>query len=143
MMSAASLMLSLTIAASTLHGQRERTSADLMLKFDHDLSTGNDDALVNAIENGDKILKRNGGQFTESNLDELLGEYELVADTSDAGLITDRMIFDAFSYDLCQVYKNREVAEYVSESQRSDPTFYVGFQKLARRFDTMRSEPEP
>src|SRR5580692_8554586 len=77
--SAVSLILSLTIAASTLHGQRERTSADLMLKFDDDLGAGSNPQLLDAIENGDKVLKENGGKFSDDDLDQLLGVYELIA----------------------------------------------------------------
>jgi hypothetical protein len=139
--STVSLTVSLMIAASTLHGQRERTSADLMLKFDDDLGAGKNSPLLDAIENGDKVLKEDGGKFSDVDLDQLLGVYELIADTNRDGLISDRMVYDAFSYDLSQVYANAEVQKYVTKCAKEDPTIYDGYRALGRRFADRKAAP--
>src|ERR1700691_2378544 len=72
-MSAVSLILSIMVAASTLHGQRERTSADLMLKFDGELGAGKNSELLDAIEGSGKVITENGGKFSDEDMDQLLG----------------------------------------------------------------------
>ena len=87
-----------------------RVSAETMLKFSELIDTGHDGKMMIAIRAGSPLLKSNGGKFETDDLDELLGDYQLLSEAYDAKVINDAMAYDAFSDDVDVTIHNSEVA---------------------------------
>jgi hypothetical protein len=111
---------------------RNNQSAQLMLEFNRSLSEETNSRLIAAIENKNPILKVNGGEFTTTDIDHYLTIYELLNNVSEAGLITDEMLYNAFAYDIIKTFQNQEIKNYLSNLRKEDSTFFAGYESLAR-----------
>ena len=83
------------------------------------------------------ILKRRkgGGRFTVAQLDSYLGQYETLDDLYRSNLINCRMMYNEFSGELEDAYKNKDVMTEVAEERKDDPTVWQGFLDLGKQFD--------
>ncbi len=128
-----------TFAAFQLRALRLQNSADLTLRLGQELDTGINQNLVDALDSdpATPILKRpkGGGNFTAAQLGWYLGEYETLDDLYRSGLITCRMMYNEFSYDLEKAYENKDVMAEVAKERKEDPTIWQGFLDLGREFD--------
>ena len=111
---------------------RNNQSAQLMLEFNRSLSEETNSNLITAIENNDTILKTHGGKFTTTDIDHYLTIYELLNNVSEAGLITDEMLYNGFAYDIIKTFQNQEIKNYLSDLRKEDNTFFAGYESLAR-----------
>jgi hypothetical protein len=64
-----------------------------------------------------------------------LSQYETLDDFYRNGLITCRMMYNEFSHDLENAYKNNDVMSQVALDRKDDPTFWEGFLDLGKEFD--------
>ena len=119
-------------AAMQIRDVRNMQSAQLMLEFDRDLNTSPDAQIITAIEDGQPLLKSNKGNFTTTDIDKYLSIFELLNNTHEAGLITDDMLYNAFSYDIEKTYKNKEIEDYVAGLRKEDSLIFNGFDTLAK-----------
>jgi len=117
---------------------RNSQSTQLMLEFNKDLNSDINASLITAIEENKPILKENGGEFTPTDIDRYLGAYELLNNVSEAGLISDDMLYNAFSYDIIKTYQNKEIQDYLSKIRQEDSSFFRGFELLAK--DLIKAE---
>jgi len=117
---------------------RNSQSAQLMLEFNKDLNSDINASLITAIEENKPILKENGGEFTATDIDRYLGAYELLNNVSEAGLISDDMLYNAFSYDIIKTYQNKEIQDYLSKIRQENNSFFLGFELLAQ--DLIKAE---
>jgi hypothetical protein len=133
------IIIAATFAGYQLRELRLQNSADLSLRLNHELDSRINLRLEDALDSdpATPILKEHGGKFTDEQLDGYLGEYETLDDLYRNGLITCRMMYNEFSYDIETAYKNRDVMAHVAEVQKeeSDPTIWQGFLDLGRQFD--------
>ena len=111
---------------------RNNQSAQLMLEFNRSLSEETNSNLITAIENNDTILKTHSGEFTTTDIDHYLTIYELLNNVSEAGLITDEMLYNGFAYDIIKTFQNQEIKNYLSDIRKEDGTFFAGYESLAR-----------
>ena len=109
-----------------------------MLAFNKDLNSDKNASLATAIEENKPIFKENGGEFTTTDIDLCLGIYELLNNVSEAGLISDDMLYNAFSYDIVRTYQNKEIKNYLSKIRQEDSSFFRGFEVLAQ--DLIKAE---
>ena len=114
-----------------------QNSADLTLRLGQELATGINQKLEDALDSdpATPILKQKGGKFTVEQLDGYLGEYETLDDLYRNGLIACSMMYNEFSYDLENAYKNKDVLAEVAEERKDDPSIWQGFLDLGRQFD--------
>ncbi|SRR5216684_4152966 len=128
-----------TFAAFQLRTLRLQQSADFALRLDQDFNTAVNQDLSDTLDSdpATPILKRpkGGGKFSVSQLDQYLSEFETLDDLYQSDLITCRMMYNEFSYDLEDAYKNKEVMAEVAEERKDDPTIWQGFLDLGRLFD--------
>ena|ERR1700688_2888071 len=137
LISVASLMISIAAvwySRGMFSTDEKRTSADFMLRFTEMLEAGRNDELLDAIENGDKLLKENDGVFSDHDFGKLLDAFELLATVYYHHLINNAMLYEAFSVDVESTFRNEEVVAYLAEVRKDDPDFYEGFERLARDF---------
>jgi hypothetical protein len=126
-------------AGYQLRELRLQNSADLSLRLSQELDSRENERLEDALDSdpATPILRGHGGRFTVDQIDGYLGEYETLDDLYKSGLITCRMMYNEFSYDIETAYKNRDVMAQVATEQKeeNDPTVWEGFLDLGRQFD--------
>jgi hypothetical protein len=91
-------------AGYQLREVRLQNSADLALRLGQELDTGINQKIIDALDSDPTtpILKRahRGGTVNDTQLEWYLAEYEKLDDLYRNGLITCRMMYNEFSYDL-------------------------------------------
>lgn len=124
-------------AAVQIKDVRNMQSAQLMLEFNNDLDSEVNSQIITAIENNEPIFLDNGGKFTTTDIDKYISIYELVNDVYVNGLITDDMLYNAFSYDIVATYRNKEIQDYLFEIRKEDQTLFTGFERLAKGLENI------
>jgi hypothetical protein len=78
-------------------------------------------------------------RLDKSHLDDALGEffgnYELLNQVYQKGLINDDMSYDAFASDLEKALRDTKARVYLSESLQEDADFYSGVFELAKNWE--------
>ena len=120
---------------------RYARSADFIFKFNDKLDKAPLARLRLAIVGRKPILEKNGGKFSEDDLEEYLNLWEGLNDIYVKGLINKEMFYNSYSYDIGKAYENAEVQTFVKESQREAPDFYTGFENLAKEMKATGSTP--
>lgn len=111
---------------------RNTQSAQLMLEFNKELASASNSQIITVIENKAPLFKEAGGYFNSTDIDNYLSVYELLNNTYEAGLITDDMLYNAFSYEVVFTYENPEIKNYITKIRKEDRLFFAGFERLAQ-----------
>jgi hypothetical protein len=83
-------------------------SADFALRLNQELDTDVNEKLEDDLDDpAAPILKEHGGKYTVIQLDNFLSQYETLDDLYQSHLITCRMLYNEFSGDLEDAYKNK------------------------------------
>lgn len=108
-------------------------SATLGLQFDQRINTGVNFEINSAIESSSHLLKTSGGKFTESQIENYLGQYDTLYYLYRQDLINEQMIYNLFAFDVALAHKNQEIMGFLKRvrSGNRDPALFVGFDKLA------------
>ena len=122
-------------AGMQIRDVRNMQSAQMMLEFNNDLNNQINAQIITTIEDDQPIFLKNGGKFTSTDIDKYLTNYELLNNIYEAGLITDDMLYNAFSYDVVKTYKNKEIKDYLFEIRKKDKLFFAGFERLAKSLE--------
>jgi len=125
------LLITLGVAFSTQREQRNRESADLMLKFEDLLYSGRSAPVVKALEMDVGLDKAK--DVDDEAIDEFLGNYELLDAAYRHGLISADMAHDAFEADLETALKDGKVRRFITDARTEDGSdMYDGVLDLAR-----------
>lgn len=126
-------------AGFQLRALQLQSSANFMLRLNQEFHSPAYEELSDALDSDPAapILKKQkaGGRFTVHQLDWYLAEYETLDDLYQSDLITCRMIYNEFSYDLEKAYKNKDVMAEVVKERKGDTSLWQGFLKLGKKFD--------
>ncbi|HKN12109.1 MAG TPA: hypothetical protein VJX68_02850 [Candidatus Binatus sp.] len=112
------LLITLGVAFSTQREQRNRESADLMLKFEDLLPSGRSAPAVKALEMDVGLHKAK--DVDDEAIDEFLGNYELLDAAYRHGLISADMAHDAFEADLETALKDGKVRRFITDARTED-----------------------
>ncbi len=127
----ATLLITLGVALSTQREQRNRESADLMLKFEDMLYSGRSAPVTKAVEMDVALDKAT--DVDDEAIDEFLGNYELLDAAYRHGLISVDMAYDAFEYDLETALEDARVRRFVTDARTKEGSdIYSGVLDLAR-----------
>jgi hypothetical protein len=109
-------------------------SASLGLQFDERINTGTNLEIKSAIDTSSKLLKKNGGKFTEGQLEAYLGQYDTLYYLYVQRLINEQMTYNLFEYDVGLANQNQEIQDYLQKvrTESKDAALFVGFDKLAQ-----------
>jgi hypothetical protein len=111
------------------------TSEQLTEDFNRDISNGTNTAIISAIDESRPIRKEKGGNFTDFQLDNYLGVYEIM-DGAYANKIISKDDFCAqFEFYISGANQNQEVNNYINEQRKiyKQPGIFGGFKDLATR----------
>jgi hypothetical protein len=124
------------IAYIQLKALREQANADFLLKFNRDFFNNEvTRKIIPLIEENRPILKRNSGIFSEYDLDDYLGYYELMSWYEEKGIIDFDLIDETFGHYISLAWQNKEIKEYIDELRETtkDQRYYKPFENLANR----------
>jgi hypothetical protein len=124
------------IAYIQLKALREQANADFLLKFNRDFFNNEvTRKIIPLIEENRPILKRNSGIFSEYDLDDYLGYYELMSWYEEKGIIDFDLIDETFGHYISLAWQNKEIKEYIDELRETtkDQRYYKPFETLANR----------
>ncbi len=113
---------------------REQANADFLLKFNRDFFDNEiNKKIIPAIEENEILLKKTGGEFTEYQLDDYLGYYELMSQYEKKGIVDFELIDEMFGHYISLAWQNNEIKEYIEELRKNtkDPRYYKPFEELA------------
>jgi len=131
-------VISLVISVYTFRQQKGIDSAQLMLDFNKDLSSERNSQIITAIESHQPIFRENGGSFTTTDIDNYLGIYELMNNVHEAHLITDDMLYNAFSYIFVSTFQNKEIIDYLNNIRKDDQALFYGSESLAKDLKSIK-----
>ena len=131
------LILGITLIYTELHKQNMIEKSKFVYTIIKDFENNSiDTAIANDINSAKILLKENGGKWSDYDLDQYLGFYELMYDYMDANSLNERDVYDNFSNDIDAAYKNKEIKTYITDlrTQTKDNAYYIKFEILALRF---------
>ncbi len=115
---------------------RVQANADFLLKFNRDFfDNEKNNKIIPVIEENKKLLTYVGGMFTEYDLDDYLGYYELMSWYEKKGIIDFELIDETFGHYISLAWQNNEIKEYIEKLRKEskDPRYYKSFEELAIR----------
>lgn len=139
---AATAVLAL-IAYIQLKALREQANADFLLKFNREFfANDTNQSMITAIEENEGILTANNGNFSDYQLDDYLGYYELMSWYAKRGLLDYELIDEMFGHYISMAWQNQEIQNYITELRTStnDPRYYKPFEELAKRIIKKENE---
>lgn len=94
----------------------------------------NNPEIIKLIEQNKPILVDDKGKFQEQDLDNLLGEWNLIARFNQLSILSDDLVYEQFSFDLVKAYENTEIKSYINRvrKENNDNLFYADFEWLAK-----------
>jgi hypothetical protein len=126
------LVLTAGIALWHGHVESKRESADMMLKFDERLSSGASRPVATALEMDGNL---DHAKVSDEQIDEFLGNYELLAAAYRNDLIDKDMAEDAFSWQLETALNDSRIRSYLTAQRREEADFWDGVLELARAWN--------
>jgi len=108
---------------------RKEAHADFMYKMNRDFFFRDPSrGIIRALEEDRKILKDKGGEFSETDVDDFLGNIELMEIYRKNGVLTKEDIGSMFGHYIRTAYENEEIKEYVEKYAE----YWEGFINLAK-----------
>jgi len=114
--------------------QRSKFSHEMSLYFENNKI---DSAIENDLYLKKPLLTTNKGRWSDKDLNNYLGFFELLSDYVDAGSLNYKDVFDGFSDDVLIAYNNKEIIKYISNTrvEAKDNEYYIKFEKMAKSFE--------
>ena len=110
-------------------------SADLILRYDKELSTPTNTGIYNASNEHRPILRRNGGKYSVDDLDAYLGIFNSINDLHNKLLLDDESVANEYSDYVVKAASNSEIQNYLMEIRKKDDTYFRGFDELRTFFE--------
>lgn len=130
-------LIQLDLQNKTLEATREIESGKFILEFSRNLASDRYAALRSAIEDHDEnfhILKTQGGKFSDSDLEDYLGNFESIGELETRKLIDLNMAYNEFSYAVEKTWCNRDIRSHVDATRKQSSYFFINFETLAHAF---------
>ncbi len=122
------------IAYIQLKALRGQANADFVLKFNREFfDKETNQKIITLIEEKRNLLKQNDGDFSDYQLDDYLGYFELMSWYEKKGIIDFELIDEMFGHYISLAWQNEEIKKYIDELRDStkDPRYYKPFEDLA------------
>jgi hypothetical protein len=130
-------LLQLQIQGNTLQATKEIESGKFILEFSRNIDNQKYTELVSAIQDNNEnfpILKNRGGKFTESDLEDYIGNFETIGELESRKLIDMNMAFNEFSYSVEKAWCNKNIRNHIDQARKSNSYFFINFETLALEF---------
>lgn len=130
-------LIQLHLQNKTLETTREIESGKFVLEFSRNLEADKYRAISSAIKNHDEnfhILKAQGGKFSDSDLEDYLGNFESIGELETRKLIELNMAYNEFSYSVEKAWCNRDIRSHIDATRKQSSYFFINFETLAHAF---------
>jgi hypothetical protein len=127
----------LKLQNDTLQATKEIESGKFILEFSRNISDKKYAELTSAIEDNDEnfhILKSNRGKFSDTTLEDYIGNFETIGELEKRKLIDRKMAYNEFSYSVEKAWCNKDVRSHINETRKQGSEFFINFENLARIF---------
>lgn len=133
-----------SIAYLELNNLQKVTSGNLVLELYKDIRSDrvfkNNPKIIEAIANDNKILKINGGNFEEEDLDNYLGFFDWISAANNAGILSDDMVYNFHGDLILNTYNNAEIKNYIEDLRKENKEYYQGFIDLVDKIKLLEAE---
>ena len=75
--------------------------------------------IISDMNRGRALLKINGGVYSESDIDNFLGYFEMIGIIEEVGYLHSEMIYNMFGYDIEDISNNKELQKYISSNEKA------------------------
>ena len=115
--SISTLIFVIIVYWSTKDSQKTRLGDFLLRLHDSLFYQENNAKIIKCIESNKPVLKKNGGIFSEFELDNFLGSIELLSVFVKENLIKENLVKHIFGYYIVKTGNSKEIKQYVKESR--------------------------
>ena len=74
--------------------------------------------IISDLNKGKKLLQINGGAYSEAEIDNFLGYFEMLGLIEEQGYLDHEMVHNIFGYDIQDISRNEELTERISSNPR-------------------------
>ena len=124
----------------TVVHQEAKDSADIIFKFNDYFDQQKYEGLIDALDT-DNIhvpivngVRGHRTKYSETLVYSYMSLIEMLDDLYNHKLIKREMIFQNFSDNIENEYKNDDIQYLIKRDRKEDPTFWTGFQHIAEEF---------
>lgn len=132
------LIVGLYLVIIQIEDSRKVNSGQIALDITRDIYSNeryqNNPQIIKLIQRGQPILVSNGGQIEEEDIDNLLGEWDLIARFNQLSILPEDLVYQQFSFDMVKAYRNKEIRDYIDRIRLkyNDNLMYADFEWLAK-----------
>lgn len=132
------LIIGLVFTVIQISDLRRVNAGQISLEISRDIYSTerykNNPEIIKVISAGKPILKYNGGNYDEQDLDNLLNQWDLIARFNQLGILPDDIVYSQFSFDIQESYDNPEIKAYINKERQeyNDPQIFSDFEWIAR-----------
>lgn len=136
---------SLVFAGLQLSDNRKIASANFVNTIYQQFNSDKYNNIVLAIEGDNTIhtstypILKPKGQFTDSDLDEYISNFDNIANLWQDGLVDERMAYNEFAYDAEKAWCNNDIRNYIFESRKADGN-YTGYKAFYSALENMTKQ---
>lgn len=130
------VVLGVFFAFLQVRDYRLRESAQLALRFGEYLDDPPYLDISEILDTAGASIKifQPDGRFSNGELDRYLGTFETLGDLYDKGLITHEMFDNNFAYYIQRLFANNQIRQYINESRKGNPNWWVNLVHLGKVF---------
>jgi hypothetical protein len=124
----------------TMVHQEAKDSADIVIKFNDYFDQKKYEGLINELDTDNPHTRiiigigQGPARFSEALVENYMSLFELLDDIYRQHLVSKEMIYQNFSDYIESAYKNDDIQFLIKRDRKNDPTYWVGFQRLAEEF---------
>ena len=96
--------------------------------------------IIAAMEDNKPILQENRGQFIDAQLDNYLGDFDILQSSYDNKLLDENDFCDSFLYYIQLTNQNKEVQNYIAEQQKFYPGSFMSLAYLSNIVEKSSNE---
>lgn len=139
------ILIILTIALTVMtfvmikNGQKETLSSN-NISLNAQFFTPTNIGIAGTIESGKPVLLKNKGIYSDAELDNYLGTFDLIQNSYDEKLLKETDFCDSFSSYITNASKNQEVQKYIADSQKINSQFFTSVPYLYNKVQSSKSE---
>ena len=125
------------VSYNQLHESHLKDSSDTVLNFDTQLNQEPYSSIADSLDSdfSTKILTdQTTKRFSVNQVEKYLGIFEEMGDFYQKGIIDCSMINNEFGYEIQKTWENSDIQSLVKKDQAVDPTLWVNFINLGRKF---------
>jgi hypothetical protein len=84
---------------------------------------------------GNKLFDYNGGGYSQTEIDNFLGYFEMLGIIEERGYLDLGTINDMFGYDVIKIFENQELVNYIKSDKQATWPFLNGLRGKILKFD--------